>query len=130
MSDINTATMTYIDTYIKSGQKSPINLDKLYDTVLIENGDRIFRIPIDDFFLRYHTQLADTIMVYTCPDEYFYKPKLMSLSIYGTTELWLSLLRVNDMMNVTEFHMPLIKVYEPQTVKQLINLFFKREGIN
>ena len=130
MSEANSTMMTYIDTYIKSGQKSPINLDKLYDTVLIENGDRIFRMPIDDFFLRYHTQLEDTIMVYTCPEQFFYKPKMMSLSLYGTTELWLSLLRVNNMSNITEFHMPIIKVYEPTSVKQLINLFFKREGIN
>lgn len=130
MSDINTEMMTYLDKFIKTGQKSPINLDKLYDTVLIENGDRIYRTPIDDFFLRYHTQLEEIVMIYSCPEQYFYKPKMLSLSLYGTTELWLALLRVNNMMNITEFHMPFIQVYEPNATKQLINLFFKREGVN
>ena len=60
----------------------------------------------------------------------FYKPKMVSMELYGTTELWLSLLRVNEMTNITEFHQPLIKVYNPDQVKELITIFFKREGKN
>jgi hypothetical protein len=59
----------------------------------------------------------------------FYRPKSVSLDLYGTTELWLALLRVNDFKSVADFHYNVIKVYSPSDLYELINIFFKREGI-
>ena len=57
----------------------------------------------------------------------FYKPKMLSYELYGTTELWLAILRANNMKNISEFHYPIIKVYQPDRLKELIKVFFKRE---
>ena len=127
---MNQMSITFIDQYIYDGQKAVLSLKNFYDTILVsdqDNRDHIFRIPIHDFFLKYRDQLQDAIQVYDISEEYFYKPKKLSLDLYGTTELWLSLLRINNMVNISEFHMPIIQVYHPDRIRDYINIFFKRE---
>lgn len=122
---------TYIDQYINDGKRETISLNNLYDTILIGDADddtKIFRIPTNDFFLKHRKELESSLIFYSIPETMFYKPKLLSLELYGTTELWLALLRANNMKNVTEFHYPYIKVYDPDRLKELIKIFFKREG--
>ena len=124
------ADMTYIDKYIREGEKETISMKNLYDTILVgdsENEESVFRIPFDDFFLKYKHELEDCKQYYTIPDTMYYKPKMLSLQIYGTTELWLAVLRANNMRNTSEFHYPIIQLYNPDRLKQLIKVFFKRE---
>lgn len=121
----------YIDNFIREGQSATLSLKNFYDTMLvsdIDNKDHIIRIPIGDFFLKYKDQLEGIEQYYHLPDKYFYKPKTLSLELYDTTEMWLSLLRVNGMRNITEFSQSIIKVYNPAEIKEFINIFFKREG--
>lgn len=124
------ANITYMSQYIDDSNSQVISLNNLYETLLIgdkSDPDHIFRIPISDFFLKYKDQLSEYITYYVLPESQFYKPKSVSLELYGTTELWLSLLRVNGMRNTSEFSLPTIKVYDPDALKGLINIFFKRE---
>jgi len=125
------ADQHYIDRYITSGQKETLSLKNFYDTILVENQfrpDHIYRIPIDDFFLKYRAQLEPALQWYSLPESFYYKPKLLSMEQYGTTELWLAILRANGMKNITEFHYPVIKLYNSTLLKELISTFFKREG--
>ena len=129
---MNIQSVTYVDTKIQESRNEILNLNNFYDTILIQNIDRpnhIFRAPIADFFLRYRQELSECIIDYFVPLESYYKPKTISLEVYDTTEMWLSILRLNNMRNITEFNQPLIQVYNPHDVKQLINIFFKREGV-
>lgn len=124
------ANITYIDKYINDGNKAVISMKNLYDTILVGNEDdedHIYRIAIDDFFIKHRRELEDIVQWYSVPESMFYKPKLLSEQLYGTTELWLALLRANDMRNVTEFCYPIIKVYNPTALKEIIKVFFKRE---
>lgn len=123
---------TYMSSYISDGHNSVLSLDNFYETILvgdINNSNQYYRIPISDFFIKYRDELSNCIQLYALPESMFYQPKTLSYELYGTTELWLGLLRVNQMRNITEFHYPIIKVYNPDTVKKLIDIFFKREGI-
>ena len=63
--------------------------------------------------MKYQDELSKAIQLYNIPEAMYYNPKMLSLTLYGTTELWLGLLRVNNMKNVTEFHKPFIKIYNP-----------------
>ena len=122
--------ITYLDQFIADGQNETLSLKNFYDTTLVSNSDKdhIMRIPIDDFFLKHRSDLDPYVQVYKCPQEMFYKPKALSLTTYGTTELWLAILRINNMRNITEFHKPYILMYQPEAVKEIIKIFFKREG--
>lgn len=122
--------ITYVDKFISDGKNQVLSLDNFYDTILtrdINKEDSIARIPFDDFFIKYREQLKTCIQFYSLSESMFYKPKSLSYELYGTTELWLALLRVNEMRNITEFHLPIIRIYNPGQVKDLISIFFKRE---
>jgi hypothetical protein len=122
---------TYVTNLIDSGNKASVSLHNLYDTILVTNNDDssdVFRVPWDDFFLKYKEELSNYIQLFNVPESMYYNPKMVSFSIYGTTELWLALLRVNNMRNVTEFHKPIIKIYNQYALNQLIDIYFKREG--
>jgi hypothetical protein len=122
---------TYMNEYIKEGLSSLYGMRYFYDSLLTtdnDNIDHIIRIPINDFFIKYRTQLNNNIQSYRISSNYFYKPKTISLELYDTTEFWLSLLRVNNMKSITEFTSPIILIYNPGAIKKLINIFFKREG--
>lgn len=123
---------TYMDIYISEGNKSTISLKNLYETMLIGNSDNpnhVYRVPWNDFFIKYKDQLETITSFYSVPESRFYKPKMVSYELYGTTELWLGLLRLNNMRNVSEFYNPIIKIYNPYQIKDLLDIFFKREGI-
>ena len=124
--------ITYIDKYISEGKKDTLSLKNFYETLLvgdIDNPDHIFKTTIGDFFIKYRKELEPIIQYYNISQSYFYKPKSVSYELYGTTELWLSILRLNNMKNITEFHQPIIKIYNPSYLKDLIDIFFKRSGV-
>lgn len=122
--------ITYIDEAISDADKATVKMPNIYDSILVGStkDDNIFRIPTTDFFLKYKRELEGCKVLYSISQELFYKPKLLSLQVYGTTELWLAILRANNMRNVIEFHYPVIQLYDPERLTQLIKVFFKREG--
>ena len=124
--------ITYIDKYISEGKKETLSLRNFYETLLVgnvDNPDHIFKIAINDFFIKYRKELEDIVQYYSVPQSLFYKPKSVSYELYKTTELWIALLRLNDMRNITEFHQPIIKVYNANSLNELIDIFFKRAKV-
>lgn len=122
---------TYLDKYIKDGKAATISLKNIYESMLISsesNPNHVYRTAFNDFFIKHADHIKDCIQLYQIPDTMYYKPKLVSMSLYGTTELWIALLRLNRMTHITEFHYPIIKVYNPDRLSEYINIFFKREG--
>lgn len=127
----NKPDITYIDTFIEDSKKATLSLNNLYDTLLIntENTDHYYRVPWNDFFIKYKNELMDTLQLYSLPETLFYKPKTLSFELYGTIDLWLALLRANNMKNITEFHLPIIRIYNPGKLQELVSIFFKRDNI-
>ena len=119
--------ITYVDSFINDGKREYVSLRNLYDTMLVQDDDNVFKIAINDFFLKYKLELEDALEFYALPEGLFYKPKLLSLQKYGTTELWLALLRANNMKNITEFHLPIIRIYNPDRLNEIMRVIFKRE---
>lgn len=123
--------ITYTENYISQGKLNTISLKNLYDTLLvgdIDDDKSFFKIPFDDFFIKYHDELSTSLRLYNLPESMFFQPKAVSLTLYGTTELWLGLLRVNGMRNISEFSIPMIRIYDPDAIQQYIDIFFKREN--
>lgn len=126
------ANITYLEQYIKDGKQATISLKNLYESLLVTNSNNknhIFRTSFDDFFIQHRDHIKDCINLFQISDIMYYKPKMVSHELYGTTELWISLLRINNMTRISEFHYPLIKIYNPNKLEAYIQTFFKREGI-
>lgn len=122
--------LTYLDRFITDGKKDVIRADNLVVSHLISDPDHtsIYRSVFDDFFIQHDEELRENLMMCRVAKTQYYKPKWVSLQVYGTSELWVAILRANKMKSVTEFHWPLIYVYSPLTLKRLINVYFKREN--
>ena len=123
--------VTYVDKFIQEGQKALLSFPRFYDTVLmmdVNDPDHIIRMPLYDVFLRYREHFREAVRLYQMPNSYHYKPKLLSEEIYGTTEMWLPILRLNCMRTIAEFNQSIVKIYEPDIIKELLQIFFKREG--
>jgi hypothetical protein len=121
--------LTYTDQFISDGKKDSNSIRNFFDTYLVssnDNPDHIYRAAFNDFYLKHYQDLLKITEAYLVPEQYFYQPKTVSYLLYGTTEMWLGLLRLNDMKNVAEFYRPLIAIYNPSKLKQLISIFFKR----
>ena len=43
--------------------------------------------------------------------KYKFKPKMLSADFYGTTELWSSIMRINNLMSITEFTLKKLKLF-------------------
>ena len=54
-------------------------------------------------------------------ERYRYAPKKLSYDLYGTTELWADLLKLNGCASITEFEPDFVKVYDPNTFKEYLN---------
>lgn len=124
--------ITYTDQYILDGKRAVASLSNFYSTMVmkdIDRPDQLFRVPMDDFFIRYRIPLSEIVIEYECPDNMFYQPKTVSYHLYNTTEMWMGLMRLNNMKNITEFIEPIIKVYQPDPLFKLMDIFFKRERV-
>ena len=54
-------------------------------------------------------------------ERYKYSPKKLSYDLYGTTELWADLLKLNKCASVAEFEPSFVRVYDPNTFKKYLN---------
>ena len=122
--------ITYSDKLIKTMNKNSIRIDNFHNSLLVSSNPNlhVFKIPLDDLFIKYRNHLLLTVTSKALSREEFFRPKLVSYNLYGTTEYWLALLRLNLMKNVTEFCLPQILVFSPNSFIKLIDLILQQEG--
>ena len=104
-----------------------ISYRTLHPTVLLHDHDsnRTIRIPFSSIVNKYKDFLSNIIMSISLNDEeqemYMYKPKLLSEDLYGTTELWDTILILNDCPSVIDFKPKVINIYDPTELKVILN---------
>ena len=125
---------TYISKSIEDSRDADFMASNLYFTATIEDkssGD-VIRVPYLSLTQKYADILSQyvTIARYTEVqfNKYRYRPKLLSQDIYGTTELWASLLQLNGMISVLEFNKPYVKIYDPNVILDVLNELLIMEG--
>ena len=47
---------------------------------------------------------------------YIYRPKYLSLKLYGTIDLWHLILWINDLTSATQFDKSIIYVFDPERI--------------
>lgn len=88
-------------------------------------NNRIVKFPFSSIINKYKDFLYNIIIEIELNDEEFeiyqYKPKMLSEDLYGTTELWDSILILNNATTVAEFNSKKIKLYDPKKFKKYLN---------
>ena len=125
---------TYISKSIEDSRDADFMASNLYFTAAIRDkssGD-VIRVPYSSLTQKYSDILSQYVRIvgYTEAQvkKYQYKPKLLSQDVYGTTELWSSLLQLNGMISVLEFNKPYLKVYDPNIILDVLNELLIIEG--
>lgn len=84
-------------------------------------GDMI--IPYQTLICRYHNILTPYIEPFTLSEsdftKYYQKPKLLSMDLYGTPELWSGILYINNMVSVANFNKKTIKIFTRNIIEVL-----------
>lgn len=99
----------------------------LHPRVQIENtvNNEVTIVPYSSVVSKYKDFLHEIIITMDLDDKqrvkYMYKPKMLSEDLYGTTELWDTILLLNECVYVSEFKPKTVKVYDPNKFKRYIN---------
>ena len=121
------ALPTTIDDLIDWGKTQEISYRNLNGRVYINNlsNNEVIRIPLNSVMGEYRYFLKPYMVEITMNDEelylYQYKPKSLSYKLYGTTELWSTLLMINNCVSKIDFDKAKIKVLDPKRIKVFIN---------
>ena len=103
-------------------------LANIYD----KSSNETIKIPYSSIMNKYRDFLSSTVILTALTDgeirAYRFSPKKLSNKLYGTTELWSDLLRLNGMISLLEFNRPIIKIYNPVVLNDLLNEILIMEG--
>ena len=93
--------------------------------ILDEQTGRNIQIPFSSLINKYKDFLHEIIIEIPLSEKekeiYMFKPKMLSEDLYGTTELWDTILILNNVVSVSEFKPDVVKVYDHNRLKKYIN---------
>ena len=99
----------------------------LHPGVTVENTatNKTVVIPYSSIISKYKDFLYEIIITRELTEKeqekYQYKPKMLSEDLYGTTELWDTILILNECVYVSQFKPKSVKIYDPTVFKRYIN---------
>lgn len=112
---------------VSTARNLEISYDVLHPKALLtdkKSGDTI-RIPYSSVTSKYKDYLSTIVISkeYTNEDKrkYWYKPKTASYDLYGTTELWDTLLILNYYTCISQFTPNVLRYYDPERLKRFLN---------
>ncbi len=118
-----------IDKFIKmyENEEVTISTTQFQDTIESERDEtRVILINGVTIFDRYYAEIDQTSYYKELTDDeqlkYFYRPKKLSFDLYGSTELWSVILRLNEMDSISDFCTPKIRVPSPRIIEKLIEI--------
>lgn len=108
--------MSNMETLIKAGKNLEISHEKMHlKAFFIDNGNNKIIINYTSLIDKYQDFMSKIIIDYEMTDEEFIKykfqPKKFCMDMYGTTELWSTLLRINNMVSALQFTNKKIKAF-------------------
>lgn len=110
------------------------------EQVQVSHGNLQFKTRIDDRIVvphcsviaKYHHALNDFIIDVEYTDEefrkYYQSPKMLSMDLYGTYELWSWLLYINNCKSVANFTNPKLKVFTSNimtAINEILTIYSK-----
>lgn len=119
---------TTIEGLINSGNTVPISYSKFSFLERMPNGSMI---PISNIIWDYIDELRAASLYVELTDEQFarykFKPKLLCMDIYGSTEVYFIIMALNDIADVTMFDRKRIRMLKKDNMETLISLIYNAE---
>lgn len=108
--------MSNMETLIKAGKNLDISHEKIHlKAFFTDKENKKIIINYTSLIDKYQDFMSKIIIDYEMTDEEFIKykfqPKKFCMDMYGTTELWSTLLRINNMVSALQFTNKKIKAF-------------------
>lgn len=106
-----------IDKVIKKGKQLEISHDKMhFKASLLDSEGNPIIVNHTSILMKYIDFLQDYIVDVEMTDSefsrYMFQPRLLSYDLYGTTELWSSILALNNITHSSEFKIQKLKLFK------------------
>lgn len=126
------ATLTELIEYSKdlilSHRKFNIGAE-LYD----KSSNTSIQIPFNPIINKYKDYFDKILISVPLTEEeqreYKFAPKKISYELYGTVEYWSMILYINNCHSLLEFEPTILKVLDPDELRELINEILILEGL-
>lgn len=121
---------------ITSTRALAISYQTLHTTLTIHNveNNTNITVPFSSYMSKYKDFLSTIVQEIPLTAEeqdlYMYKPKMLSVDLYGITELWSDLLVLNNAFSIKDFKPVKLKAYDPFRIKAMINEILILEANN
>lgn len=116
-----------IKKFIQNFQNDTVTIDKLQIKNIEVYENRKLILPWEDILKKYRGDLESHIQTITMTDQqqrrWMYNPKVMSYDLYGTTELWFTIVQLNEVYSTTQLNMNPIKAYSASILKVLSRIY-------
>lgn len=121
--------MQYRDSTISDFIKSYSQVDITFESIhykeknLLANSSDSLILLSDSLLDKFRLDLANSIVMLTLSsseyNKYRFNPKLLSYDLYQTTELWSTILDLNELHSSTEFDINPLKVYDSSIINYI-----------
>ena len=106
-------TISSLITYSKS---LDISHDKIHFKTSLTNSDGdtivVNTLSLIDKYIDFlQPSIVDVVLSDSEYSKYIYQPKTLCFDMYGTTELWSSVLRINNLTSASEFNIKSLKLF-------------------
>lgn len=123
-----------ISEQINAMKSSEISYRNLHRMMCLDGPNGIIKIPYKSIMREYRDAFDKIVILGDFSErertKYRYKPKRLSLDLYGTTEIWSALIELNKMYSLIDFNMDKQpKIYHPSEFKRVLNEIMILEGL-
>lgn len=123
-----TELIEYSKDLIISHRKLNIGAE-LYDT----SSNTSIQIPFNPIINKYKDYFDKIVISVPLTEdeqrEYRFSPKKISYEMYGTVEYWSMILYINNCHSLLEFEPTVLKVLDPDEIRELVNEILILEGL-
>ena len=109
------SSYTTISSLADYEEQLELSHSKLFLKSFVESNENKLIINSTSLANKYYDYIQESVSVLTLSDKeyikYRYQPKMFCNDIYGTTELWALLLKINNFDSICDFNRKKIKVF-------------------
>lgn len=117
-----------LDQFILAGHRTTVSYDEFSYKEALSNGNIVTILNvIDDYIPEIMDSAVNVRLDRLQRIKYRYKPKLLCYDVYGNTELYWVILRMNGIIDVKEFDFEILKMLRVDDMELILTNIYNSE---
>lgn len=115
-----------MDKSIKHAKTNKLVLSNTSYNYILKDLNILLAEP--NIFTLYENVIMGVCSTYSIKEDYFYRPERVSNDLYGTPDLWYTILAVNKIPTILEFTKTKIKAIDPDIGLEVLNHIIEKHA--